>query len=49
MYVQNIQAKLLMSIFEFIEPEFSKISMCENGRNIDDLLEGPVCHSGFKG
>ena len=24
------------------------ISECENGRQIEDLLEGPTCHSGFK-
>ena len=34
--------------FEFIEPVFGKISECESGRNIDGLLDGPVCHSGFK-
>ena len=27
---------------------FSVISDCENGRDIDKLLEGPVCHSGFE-
>ncbi len=26
---------------------FELISSCENGKNIDDLLDGPVCHSGF--
>ena len=32
-----------------MEPIFSRISDCENGTlNIDNLLEGPVCHSGFK-
>ena len=25
-----------------------EINECENGRNIDDLLEGPVSHDGFK-
>jgi glutamate-1-semialdehyde 2,1-aminomutase len=33
--------------FEQLEPVFSIISDCENGRNVDDLLEGPVCHGGF--
>ena len=27
---------------------FKTISDCENGLEIDNLLEGPVCHSGFK-
>ena len=27
---------------------FKTISDCENGLDIDSLLEGPVCHSGFK-
>ena len=26
---------------------FSLISECENGRSIEDLLAGPICHSGF--
>ncbi len=34
--------------FEKLDPIFAKISDCENGLNIDDLLDGPVSHSGFK-
>jgi glutamate-1-semialdehyde aminotransferase/spore coat polysaccharide biosynthesis protein SpsF (cytidylyltransferase family) len=34
--------------FKCLEPIFATISDCENGRNIDQLLEGPVCHGGFK-
>ena len=34
--------------FEKLEPIFSKIKECELDRNIDDLLDGQVCHSGFK-
>jgi len=34
--------------FEELDPVFGLISECESGRSIDDLLEGPVCHSGFK-
>ena len=26
---------------------FEVISTCENGNNINDLLDGPICHSGF--
>ena len=33
--------------FEALDPIFALISDCENGRNIDDLLNGPVCHTGF--
>ena len=36
------------SYFESLDNIFNKISKCEKGEiNIDDLLEGPVCHGGF--
>jgi glutamate-1-semialdehyde 2,1-aminomutase len=34
--------------FEQLEPLFALIRECESGRDIDSLLEGPVCHAGFK-
>ena len=35
--------------FQVLELIFKVISICENDDlSIDDLLEGPVCHSGFK-
>jgi glutamate-1-semialdehyde 2,1-aminomutase len=34
--------------FEKLDPIFVTISECENGRNIDELLDGPVCHAGFR-
>ena len=34
--------------FEYLEPIFKTIKECEEGRNIASLLNGPVCHSGFK-
>lgn len=34
--------------FEALDPLFGIIRECEAGRSIDDLLEGPVCHAGFK-
>lgn len=34
--------------FENIEPVFSLIQECENGRDVMSLLKGPVCHAGFK-
>jgi glutamate-1-semialdehyde 2,1-aminomutase len=33
--------------FEAIDPIFALIRECEDGRNIDDILKGPVCHAGF--
>ena len=34
--------------FENLEPIFVLIKECEEGRNVRDLLKGPICHSGFK-
>ena len=34
--------------FDALDPVFSTIADCENGQSVDDLLEGPVCHVGFK-
>ena len=34
--------------FEALDPVFGLIKECETGRSVDDLLEGPVCHAGFK-
>jgi len=34
--------------FDELESIFELIKECEEGLNIDSLLEGPVCHSGFK-
>lgn len=34
--------------FEQLDPIFALIKECEEGRDIDALLEGPVCHAGFK-
>lgn len=34
--------------FEMIDPIFKLIEECENGRDINSLLDGPVCHAGFK-
>jgi glutamate-1-semialdehyde 2,1-aminomutase len=32
---------------EALDRVFALIKECEDGRPVDDLLEGPVCHSGF--
>lgn len=34
--------------FEALDPLFALIKECEMGRAVDALLEGPVCHAGFK-
>ncbi|TGL52958.1 aminotransferase class III-fold pyridoxal phosphate-dependent enzyme [Leptospira meyeri] len=34
--------------FETIDPIFKLIEECENGRDVVSLLDGPVCHAGFK-
>jgi glutamate-1-semialdehyde 2,1-aminomutase len=34
--------------FEELDSVFGLIQSCENGRNVGDLLDGPVCHAGFK-
>ena len=39
--------RMLQEYFEKLDIVFSVISDCENGKNIDTLLDGPVCHSGF--
>jgi glutamate-1-semialdehyde 2,1-aminomutase len=39
---------IIEDYFEKIDPVFSTIADCENGRNVDELLDGPVCHAGFK-
>ena len=34
--------------FEALDPLFALIKECEGGRSVDALLEGPVCHGGFR-
>ena len=34
--------------FHLLDPIFSEIRDCEDGKNINTLLFGPVCHGGFK-
>lgn len=34
--------------FEAIDPVFKLIAECEDGRDINALLKGPICHGGFK-
>jgi glutamate-1-semialdehyde 2,1-aminomutase len=34
--------------FEALDPLFALIKDCETGKAVDKLLDGPVCHAGFK-
>jgi glutamate-1-semialdehyde 2,1-aminomutase len=40
--------EIIDGYFEALEPIFKLIGECEDGRNIDSLLDGPICHDGFK-
>jgi glutamate-1-semialdehyde 2,1-aminomutase len=40
--------KVVESYFEALDPVFSMIKECEEGRDVMSLLRGPVCHAGFK-
>jgi len=39
--------KVVDGYFEVLDPIFSIIKDGEDGMKIGDLLEGPICHSGF--
>lgn len=34
--------------FEVLDPIFALIKECEEGRDVLSLLDGPICHAGFK-
>ena len=40
--------EIIDEYFYCLEAIFEEISKCEDGKNIDTLLSGPVCHAGFK-
>ena len=40
--------KIISQYFEALNGIFMDIKECEEGRDIVKMLEGPVCHSGFK-
>ena len=40
--------EIVSGYFEALDPVFSLIEECEEGRDVMTLLKGPVCHSGFK-
>jgi len=39
---------ILEEYYDALDPVFGVIADCENGLDVDSILEGPVCHSGFK-
>ena len=41
-------AEVVSTFFEYLDPVFELIKQCEDGRSVDTLLKGPVCHAGFK-
>jgi len=48
-YVSTAHTKDVVSeYFEALAPVFGLIKECEDGRPVEPLLKGPVCHSGFK-
>ena len=39
---------VLNGYFEALDSVFARISECEQGRDINEMLKGPICHSEFK-
>ena len=40
--------EIIDSYLEQLDPVFQLISDCESGRSVVQLLDGPICHSGFQ-
>jgi glutamate-1-semialdehyde 2,1-aminomutase len=40
--------KIIKSYINALDECFSLVRECEDGADIDSLLDGPVCHNGFK-
>ena len=40
--------EIVNEFFEKLDPVFGLISECEQGRDVLSLLNGPICHGGFK-
>lgn len=40
--------EVIDAYFDALDPVFGLIKECEDGRDVDALLKGPVCHAGFK-
>lgn len=39
---------VLEGYFNQLDGVFKQLRICEDGRNVAELLDGPVCHAGFK-
>jgi len=39
---------VIESYLEALDQVFALIAECESGRSVEELLEGPICHAGFK-
>jgi len=49
LFVSTAHSKDVISrYFEILDPIFGTIKECEDGRDLSQLLDGPICHSGFK-
>lgn len=40
--------EMVDAYFDALDPIFRLIRQCEDGRDVDTLLKGPVCYAGFK-
>lgn len=40
--------EVITQYFDALDPVFKLIKECEDGRDVHELLKGPVCHDGFK-
>ncbi|MBU3585141.1 aminotransferase class III-fold pyridoxal phosphate-dependent enzyme [Polynucleobacter sp. AM-26B4] len=40
--------EVIKGFFDALDPIFTLIKQCEEGRDVMGLLKGPVCHGGFK-
>jgi glutamate-1-semialdehyde 2,1-aminomutase len=39
---------VIEGFFHALNPIFGLIRECEDGRDVNSLLHGPICHGGFK-
>lgn len=48
-YASMAHSKVILDEYaDHLDPIFKVIADCEDGRDLTQLLEGPICHSGFK-
>ena len=41
-------SEILKAYFDVLDPIFGLINSCQNGLDINSLLDSSVCHNGFK-